>query len=51
MNYSLSGGGTLFMGAATGESHLDKIVAWIKKAGKWLKDTLNQSGVPDEIHH
>lgn len=46
MNYSLPGGGTLFMGATAQESLLDKIVARIKSAARWLKDTLNQKGVP-----
>lgn len=51
MNYALSGGGALFMGMPATESQLDKLFAWLKKAGKWLKDTLNQPGVPNEIHH
>ncbi|HAG2139067.1 TPA: protease FtsH-inhibitory lysogeny factor CIII [Salmonella enterica] len=51
MNYALSGGGALFMGIPSAESQLDRLFSWIKKAGKWLKDTLNQKGVPNEIHH
>lgn len=37
MNYSLPGGGTLFMGMPATESQLDKLLAWIKKAGKKLE--------------
>lgn len=33
------------------ESFLSKLWDRIKKAAKWLKDTLNQKGIPREIYN
>lgn len=33
------------------ESQLDRITRKLRSVWKWLIDTLNQPGVPHEIHH